>query len=127
MVSVPSSSSGSVVFDDGDDDDDDANLPATGAGSRSFLCPICEKCLASDNARWQHINMFQDGFFFSHHFEETDVVFAQLVNLLTRVAGQLAAGLRVQVVAIVGFDDCSRTVSLVIQIYSSCLLSPGCD
>ena len=30
------------------------------------------------------------------------IVFAQLVVSLTRVAGQLAAGLRVQVVAVVG-------------------------
>ena len=51
MTSETSSSSGNteIAISDDDDDDDDANGDV--ADTRVFLCPICEKGLASDNAR----------------------------------------------------------------------------
>ena len=57
MTSETSSSSGNteIAISDYDDDDDDANGDV--ADTRAFLCPICEKGFASDNARWQHVNV----------------------------------------------------------------------
>ena len=74
MTSEMSSSSGNaeIAISDDDDDDDDANGDV--ADTRAFLCPIREKGLASDNARWQHVNIEHISrrvFLLAAFFEET--------------------------------------------------------
>ena len=51
MASETSILSGNTgTIDDVNDEDDADDTVSTG----SFLCPVCEKQLASDDARWQH-------------------------------------------------------------------------
>ena len=54
MTSETASSSGNAEIAISDDDDD---VNGDVADTRIFLCSICEKGLASDNARWQHVNV----------------------------------------------------------------------